>query len=113
MIVTVLHSEFDRDTGLPTGHATTVAKFNFSVDNDNDGCELAYYHTQNLRDSWSNAGSEDSHPTLELLKPREVIDGVEYGHRSSIVGDLMYIDRPGFDQPAMYRVATFGFERIN
>lgn len=113
MIVTVLHASYDRLTGEPTEVATPVARFTFDLDEATDGLELAYYHTQNLRDSWSLAGSEDAHESLELLKPREVIDGREYGHRSSMVGDIFYIDRPGLDQPAMYKVAPCGFERIN
>ena len=114
MLVTVLHGQTNRDTFEVENHEP-VAKFDFSGEADciNDALELAYEHTNNLRDSWSLTGSRDSHPSLELLQPRPIYNGDEYGHRSSMLGDLMEVFVDGSDTPQTYKVATFGFDRIS
>jgi hypothetical protein len=97
-------------------HATVpVAQFDFQeAESINEALELAYEHTNNIRDSWSLAGSADAHPSLQLLKPRPIHDGQEYGHRSSMVGDTMEVtDIDGSDSVQTYVVASFGFDRIS
>lgn len=112
MLVTVLHGQTNRDTFEVEDHQP-IAKFEFSdeeVGSIDDALEMAYLHTQNLRDSWSQAGSQDAHPSLRLVQPREVYNGREMGHRSSMVGDQIAIAVVGEDY--LYKVAGFGFERI-
>jgi len=73
--------------------------------------EYAYHRTQNIHGSWSKGeffsdGSvnQDFHKDIEVVKDLEVYDGVEYGHRSSMMRDRIEIDG------TMYEVRAFGFE---
>lgn len=92
-----------------------VARFTFNeAESIEDALELAYMHTNNINDSWSLAGSQDSHPSLELLEPRPVIDGREYGHRSSMMGDRFEVSNiDGADGVQTYKCAMFGFDRVD
>jgi hypothetical protein len=89
--VVVYHS------GLP------MARFQFDVETDADALNLAWRHTNNVIDSWSRPGGEDAHESLELLEPLYVHEGREYGHRSSVVGDIFQVDGK------RYEVDSFGF----
>jgi hypothetical protein len=89
--VTVLHG------------ALPMARFHFDVETDTDALNLAWRHTNNVIDSWSRPGGEDAHESLELLEPLYIHDGREYGHRSSMVGDVFIVDG------RRYTVDTFGF----
>ena len=95
---------------------TPVASFDFSaqeVSSIEDALELAWRHTNNVIDSWSLAGSEDSHPSMTLLQPRPIYEGREMGHRSSMMGDVFKVtDIDGGDEVQVYVVAMCGFDRI-
>lgn len=89
--VTIVHG------GVPTAH------FRFDVETDTDALNLAWRHTNNVMDSWSRPGGEDAHESLVLLDPLHIHEGREYGHRSSMVGDVFIVD------DRRYRVDPFGF----
>lgn len=78
-----------------------------------EALEVAYRLTQNLEGSWSMGEyidgklNPDWHPAVEVLQPLEVIKGQEWGHRSSMIGDVFLVDG------REYQVDTFGFKRIN
>ena len=115
MQVQVLH--VDRD-----GSFDHVANVEFQHLNPNDpadikeGLELSFQYTQNVMGSWSRGcrveieGSLVINPdwtsNVEVVKPLEIYNGEEYGHRSSMVGDRMLVDG------TIYEVATFGFKEI-
>jgi hypothetical protein len=91
-----------------------VARFTFdTAESINDALELAWRHTNNVMDSWSRPGGQDAHPSLELLQPLCIHEGREYGHRSSMIGDIFEVtDIEGSDHVQSYSVAMCGFERI-
>lgn len=78
--------------------------------------EFAYYWTNNVEGSWSksqwaeDARNWDWNPNVEVLKPIMTLNGVKYGHRSSMVGDRFILD-DGTHKSA-YEVMPSGFRRI-
>ena len=76
--------------------------------------EYAYRWTNNVMGSWSikkkvfdnGEPNGDFNPNVTVMKPTEVIDGQEWGHRSTSVGDQMLV---GTEK---YVVASFGFETL-
>lgn len=108
--VAVIHSAFE-DT------PRTVALVNVPEDMDNDqALEYAYRRTNNIMGSWSKPAqfefkgemfvNEDFSEDVTVMAPLEVIDGVEYGLRSTSMGDQMLIGT------TKYKVAMFGFEEV-
>lgn len=79
-----------------------------------DAAEEAYRLTQNIEGySWSR----DFPLNLWDAKPLVEVDGVEYGHRSSMVGDIFMIEQFGEgdmsatpEKVVEYRVGVCGFE---
>jgi len=80
-----------------------------------EALEYAYHRTQNIMGSWSRpeyeaVGSCDNfNPDYhEDVMPTDLekIDGIEYGHRSSMPGDRFIFDGDA------YEVAPFGFKQI-
>ena len=83
-----------------------------------DSLETAYQMTQNFCGSWSKTrlvfdenGSlvenEDFHPEVQVLAPLHVVNGREYGLRSTMMYDILVKDGKE------YRVAMFGFEELD
>lgn len=80
-----------------------------------DALEYAFRRTQNIEGSWSRPEYEavgscdnfnpDYHPDVMPVDLEE-IDGIAYGHRSSMVGDRFIFDGDA------YEVAPFGFKQI-
>ena len=76
--------------------------------------EYAYRWTNNVMGSWSikkeffddGEPNGDFNPNVTVMKPTEVIDGQEWGHRSTSVGDQMLVGNK------KYVVASFGFESL-
>lgn len=115
MQVQVLYA--DRD-----GSYDHVANINFQHLSPNDpvdikeGLELSFQYTQNIMGSWSRGPrieiegkfqqNPDWYSNVEVVKPLEIYNGQEYGHRSSMVGDRMLVDGK------IYEVATFGFNEV-
>lgn len=66
-----------------------------------DALERAYEATQNVFGSWSKGPMFGQEPNpdynrvpgveVQVLEPLRIIKGVEYGHRSSMVGDKFVI----------------------
>ena len=113
MFVTVFHGTMNRSTFELEGHEP-VATFSFPVHSVDEALDLAYEHTQNIIDSWSETGSQDAHYSLQLRKAREVVNGEEFGHRSSMVGDLMKVYDPiNNGHLGTYVVDTFGFKKVD
>ena len=88
---------------MPYGHLNLVARI--AVEDEGDShrvtmgvLEMAYKGTQNLDGSWSmgetlkqfgeTIKNEDYNPNVEVMKPLVVQDGRQWGHRSSMVGDV-------------------------
>lgn len=81
-----------------------------------DSLETAYHMTQNLNGSWSKTRlvfendrlvkNPDFHPEVQVMAPLHVVNGREYGLRSTMVNDIMVKDGK------KYRVAMFGFEEV-
>ena len=68
-------------------------------DADTDACEYAFARTQNIFGSWSKGPvfedgehNEDFSENVEVIQPLLICDGKEYGHRSSMVGDLFVVN---------------------
>ena len=82
----------------------------------NDALEYAYRKTNNIDGSWSKPQSfefkgkvydnPDYSPDVTVMAPLEVVDGEEYGLRSTSMGDQMLFGTK------KYKVAAFGFEEI-
>ena len=64
-----------------------------------EACEYAYRWTQNIMDSWSMKMPADGNDAVTVEVPV-----VEYGHRSSAMGD--YFEADG----ELYKCAAVGFE---
>lgn len=86
---------------------------NYNIESVEAALELAYNHTQNIFGSWSQGphfadGSQNSDysPTIQITAPYPVYNGVELGHRSSMVGDKFVVN--GVE----YIVDDFGFKKV-
>lgn len=114
----------DRLTGKVTGfeHVANFDAGSYNPPNEDiDGVygllEAAWTHTQNLSGSWSKGAwfewdgeqieNRDYDPRIEVIKPLEVSDGYEWGHRSSNLGDRFIIDGK------TYEVDVVGFKEID
>jgi len=82
-----------------------------------DSLEEAYQMTQNYNGSWSKTRlvfdeydrlvkNEDFHPEVWVKAPLHVVDGREYGLRSTMMGDILVKDGK------KYRVAMVGFKEV-
>ena len=67
--------------------------------NEQDACEYAFARTQNIFGSWSKGPqlengehNEDFSENVEVIQPLLTYDGKEYGHRSSMIGDLFVVN---------------------
>jgi len=97
--VAVIHTAFE-DT------PRTVALVEVGTRTGEAALEYAYRWTQNIMDSWSKKMPEDGNDDVTVMAPLEVHNGVEYGLRSTSVGDQMLLGNK------KYRVASFGFKEI-
>ena len=110
MQIVVLHNDSHRNTW------DAVAAVTFDGDDINIGLDYAYRWTNNLDGSWSQGedisydgllyDNPDFNPNVKVLAPLPTHLGRTYGHRSSMVGDMMVVDGVG------YKVASFGFEKV-
>jgi hypothetical protein len=79
-----------------------------------EALEYAYRWTNNVEGSWSIKKKEfeggrkngDYNDFVKVVEPLEVIDGKEWGHRSTSSGDHMILNGD------TYRVAMVGFQKI-
>jgi hypothetical protein len=82
-----------------------------------DDLEEAYRMTQNIEGSWSKprlmfdeydrlSENPDFHPEVWVKAPLHVVDGREYGLRSTMMGDIMEKDG------VKYQVDFFGFKQV-
>ena len=86
-----------------------------------DALEYAFERTQNIYGSWSRGemveGQENQDYSEDVIWCEELqkIDGKEYGHRSSMVGDIFTIADCCSTQikVSAYRVAGMGFEKVD
>lgn len=110
MQIVVLHKDHEHNTW------EAVASVTYDGDDIDAGLNYAYRWTNNLDGSWSQ-GEEvvfdgrlyentDFNPNVKVLAPLPNILGRTYGHRSSMVGDMMVVDGEG------YKVASFGFDKV-
>ena len=106
--VAVIHTAFE-------SKPSTVAFVNVKEDMTLiEKLEYAYRWTNNVMGSWSikkkvfdnGEPNGDFNPNVTVMKPTEVIDGQEWGHRSTSVGDQMLVGNK------KYVVASFGFETL-
>ena len=107
--VAVIHSAFE-DT------PNTVAFVNVGEREGTDALEYAFRVTNNIQGSWSKGPTikwegkempnEDYNEDVTVMAPLPVMDGVEYGLRSTSMGDQMLLGNK------KYRVAFAGFEEI-
>ena len=106
--VAVIHAAFEE-----TPH--TVAFVDVpDLPSDTEKLEYAYRWTNNVMGSWSikkkvfedGTPNGDFNPNVTVMKPLEVIDGQEWGHRSTSMGDQMLVGNK------KYVVAMMGFETL-
>jgi len=107
--VAVIHTAFEE---VPN----TVAFVEVGNREGTDALEYAYRVTQNLEGSWSKGKTfefkgetyenKDYNEDITVMAPLEVIDGVEYGLRSTSMNDQMLLGNK------KYRVAAFGFKEV-
>ena len=105
----VIHGAFE-DT------PRTVAFVEVGERTGSDALEYAYFRTQNIHGSWSKGpvieweGQEhdngDYSEDITVMAPLERVDGVEYGHRSTSVGDHILFGT------VKYKVDSFGFSEL-
>lgn len=103
-MIQVYHRDFETNTDVLVAEVLT------------DSLETAYQMTQNLNGSWSKTRlmfvndrlvtNEDFHPEVWVKAPLPVVNGREYGLRSTSVNDTMVKDGK------KYRVAMFGFDEV-
>ena len=98
--VAVIHTAFE-DT------PRTVALVEVGTRTGEAALEYAYRWTQNIMDSWSKKMPQDGNDDVTVMAPLEVHNGVEYGLRSTSVGDQMLLGNK------KYRVASFGFKEVD
>jgi len=108
-MVAVIHSAFE-DT------PRTVAFVDVGDREGTDALEYAYMRTNNIQGSWSKGPTikwegkempnEDYSEDVTVMAALPVSDGVEYGLRSTSMGDQMLLGNK------KYRVAAFGFKEI-
>lgn len=106
MIVQVYHD----DTYVANVVLTTMPK------DQEDALERAYEATQNINGSWSKGPMLGTQPNpdynrvsgvkVDVIEPLPVIKGVQYGHRSSMVGDKFVIG------DFTYQVDFIGFKGV-
>lgn len=105
--LTVYHQQLSELTGqqiVSNGCPMFTPIADVEVDDtmsENDALETAYRLTNNIYTSWSKE-PEDG---VTVLEPLQVIGDKIYGHRSTMVGDVI-----GFGEKA-FKVASCGFER--
>ena len=107
--VSVIHSAFG-----DTPHVVAFVDVDESLPLINK-LEYAYRWTNNVMGSWSikkkvfdnGEPNGDFNPNVTVMKPTEVIDGQEWGHRSTSVGDQMLVGNK------KYVVAMMGFETLD
>jgi len=105
----VIHTAFE-DT------PRTVAFVEVGERTGTDALEYAYRRTQNIEGSWSKGpvieweGAEhdngDYSEDITVMAPLHVSEGVEYGHRSTSVGDHIVFGT------VKYVVDSFGFSEL-
>jgi hypothetical protein len=110
MIVEVYHLDAE------SNEQVLVAKVTSNLADTAMALEYAYERTNNIEGSWSKPktfmfeGKEfvnkDYSPNVEVVAPLPVHKGVEYGHRSSMMGDKFVIEGKE------YFVAMFGFNGL-
>ena len=69
-----------------------------------DALEFAWRYTQNISGSWSRPGNPDHRDAVTVRAMLPIIDGREYGLRSSMMGDRFIFEG------VTYVVAACGFE---
>jgi len=107
--VAVIHTAFEE---VPN----TVAFVDVGDREGTDALEYAYRVTQNIEGSWSKGNTikiegksmpnEDYNPDITVMAELPVVDGVEYGLRSTSMNDQMLLGNK------KYRVAAFGFKEV-
>jgi hypothetical protein len=103
--ITVIHAAFLNNDETPTA----VAKVHTEGMDLFEATEFAYRYTNNVDGSWSMKIGSDANDRVEVIAPLLLIDGKEYGQRSTSVGDVMLVDDgEGFQE--YFKVAGFGFE---
>ena len=105
----VIHTAFE-DT------PRTVAFVEVGERTGTDALEYAYRRTQNIEGTWSKGpvieweGAEhdngDYSEDITVMAPLHVSEGVEYGHRSTSVGDHIVFGT------VKYVVDSFGFSEL-
>ena len=108
--VAVIHTAFEE---TPRTVAFVDVPETFTT---NDALEYAYRKTNNIEGSWSKpqvfefkgevVNNPDYSEDVTVMAPLEVVDGIEYGLRSTSMGDQMLFGTK------KYKVAAFGFEEI-
>lgn len=108
--VAVIHTAFEDS---PRTVAFVNVPENFTTE---DALEYAYRKTNNIEGSWSKGPyfevdgvmhqNPDYSEDITVMAPLEVIDGVEYGLRSTSMNDQMLIGNK------KYKVAMCGFEEL-
>ena len=87
-------------TAMDTVALVNVPKHQLGFGSDEqDACEYAFARTQNVFGSWSKGpqfedgqSNEDFSENVEVIQPLLTCGGKEYGHRSSMVGDLFVVN---------------------
>ena len=99
MIVKVLYHDLEAGEFVHVANVN-VPKHQLGFQNDElDSCEYAFARTQNIFGSWSKGPqfengehNEDFSENVEVVQPLLTCGGKEYGHRSSMIGDLFVVN---------------------
>ena len=110
-LVHVIHEAFEKE-GTPVAMVDVTG-----IEDDKKALEMAFHLTNNKIGSWSRGAevrdlngklveNPDYSDKVIVTAPLKKVDGVEYGHRSTSVGDKMVLDG------REYRVDFVGFSEI-
>ena len=100
--VAVIHSAFLDVNEAPR----TVALVEVGNRTGDEALEYAYRWTQNIMDSWSKKMPQDGNDDVTVMAELPIHDGIEYGLRSTSMGDQMFFEGK------KYEVAAVGFKEI-
>lgn len=108
MQIAIFFQQFNEITGAYS-HMKLMSFFKTETADVEIALEEAYEKTQNIDGSWSMnyEGNPQDRSGIVLIEPTR-----EYGHRSSMMGDLFVIMDDNIEPVAKYEVARCGFELI-
>ena len=108
MNVEVHHMKINESTGLVEGfeHVANVLVDKPYSENIIGALEYAYRYTNNIDGSWSKKIGSDSNDNVVVLSRLPIINGEQYGLRSSSIGDIFVVNGEE------HKISMLGFQKL-